>query len=72
LLGKNRLDPPPLVRREQILSQYYENITKMDRIDALVIYRNTMGKLYRYYNPSLYVRYWKREDFFPKDDYYED
>lgn len=72
MLGKNRLNLPPLKRREQILAQYYENLKSMDRIDALVIYRNNMGKLYKVYNPSLYVKFWKRDHFLEKEeDYYE-
>ena len=70
---RNKLETPPHLRTNKILSDYYKNLESMDRIDALVIYRNNMGRLYKTYNPSLYIRFWKREDFFPKQEvYYED
>lgn len=44
---------PPLALRQRILDQYYDNIQKIDRIDAHVIYDTDMHKLYCKYNPFL-------------------
>jgi len=67
-----RLRLPPLPRTTKILEKYYENLNSMDRIDALCLYRNSMAVLYKVYNPHLRVRYWKREDFLPKEDDYDE
>jgi hypothetical protein len=67
-----RLNRPPTQRVEKVLQDYYNNLDKMDRIDALCIYRNTMGRLYKIYNPYLRIRYWSRDDFLPKEDDYEE
>lgn len=73
VINRERLVRPPDSRVNRVLQQYYENLLTMDRLDALCIYRNNMGRLYKLYNPTLYVRFWKREHFLPReDDYYED
>jgi hypothetical protein len=63
-----RLTKPPHKRTEKVLQDYYNNLETMDRLDALCIYRNTMSRLYKVYNPYLRIRYWSRDDFLPKDE----
>ena len=73
------LNPPPLHLREKILTDYYNNLNRMDYTDAHVAYHNSMHILYCKYNPHLKYTTLKngkrvlqrlktREDFAPKTD----
>lgn len=61
-LYKQKITHPPLRDRSRILNQYNKDISilNVDRIDALVKYKNTMSVLYKKYNPSLQIRFVNR------------
>lgn len=70
--NKTKITHPPLSMRMKVLEKYYEKINESDHIDALVLYKNTMGALYRRYNPWLRVRLYNRNSFMPKEEDYEE
>lgn len=56
MLKKKNLPPvthPPLVLRERILEKYYNNLTMMDHVDAIIAYDTEMHNLYSKFNPHL-------------------
>ena len=70
------INHPQLVLRERVLEKYYNDLNKMDHIDALIAYEIAMHKLYVKLNPWLaknkYGKPWKprtRKDFAPKEDF---
>lgn len=47
---------PPAERYYSILNQYYVDLEKMPRIEALVKFKNRVQRLYSYYNPDMIVK----------------
>jgi hypothetical protein len=66
--NKQSIKHPPLSMRMKVLEVYYKKLSESDHIDALVLYKNTMGGLYHRFNPWLRQRFYTRKSFMPKEE----